>query len=78
MIKHTAENGWPFGHGPCPFIHQPSVDIPFRNHILLVLDKKKWGKFTRHSKGPKDRQRLDVLEDVLKKLKEGSLIQGLA
>lgn len=47
-----------------------TVDIPFRHHILHVLDLKTLVELKKKSHSPKDRQRLAVLEETLKQLEE--------
>jgi len=47
-----------------------TVDIPFRSHTLHVLDLKTLVELKKKSRAPKDRQRLDVLEETLKQLEE--------
>lgn len=47
-----------------------TVSISFRGHTLQVLDLKTLVELKKKSNAPKDRQRLAVLEETLKQLKE--------
>ncbi len=45
-----------------------TVEIPFRGHIIRVLDLKMLIELKRMSSDPKDRQRLSVLEETLRQI----------
>jgi hypothetical protein len=45
-----------------------TVEIPFRGHVIRVLDLKILIELKRRSSDPKDRQRLPVLEETLRQL----------
>ena len=47
-----------------------TVEIGFRNHTIRVLDLKMLIQLKRTSTDPKDKQRLPVLEETLRQLKE--------
>jgi hypothetical protein len=47
-----------------------TVEIEFRNHAIRVLDLQMLIQLKRTSKDPKDMQRLPVLEETLRQLKE--------
>ncbi|MFH1147117.1 MAG: hypothetical protein V1736_05350 [Pseudomonadota bacterium] len=47
-----------------------TVDVKFRGHTIRVLDLKMMIELKRASKDPKDKQRLPVLEEALRQLKE--------
>ena len=47
-----------------------TVEIEFRNHTIRVLDLKMLIQLKRASTDPKDMQRLPVLEETLRQLKE--------
>jgi hypothetical protein len=47
-----------------------TVEIVFRNRIIRVLDLKRLIELKRISREPKDKQRLPVLEETLRQLKE--------
>jgi len=47
-----------------------TVDVRFRGHTIKVLDLKMMIELKRASRDPKDKQRLPVLEETLRQLKE--------
>jgi hypothetical protein len=47
-----------------------TVDVGFRGHTIKVLDLKMMIELKRASRDPKDKQRLPVLEETLRQLKE--------
>ena len=47
-----------------------SVEIEFRGHIIQVLDLEMLVEIKRTSKDPKDKQRLPILEETLRRLKD--------
>jgi len=47
-----------------------TVDVKFRGHTIKVLDLKMMIELKRASRDPKDKQRLPVLEETLRQLKE--------
>ena len=49
-----------------------TVEIEFRGHRMHVLDLRMLTELKRRSKDPKDRQRLQVLEETLKQMREDS------
>ena len=49
-----------------------TVEIEFRGHRIHVLDLRMLTELKRRSKEPKDRQRLQVLEETLKQLRKDS------
>ncbi|MBS3759713.1 MAG: hypothetical protein KGY61_13740 [Desulfobacterales bacterium] len=49
-----------------------TLEIEFRGHRVYVLDLRMLTELKRRSKDPKDRQRLQVLEETLKQMREDS------
>ena len=55
-----------------------TIDIPFRGHIIRVLNISTLIKLKKTSKDPKEKQRLLVLEETLRQLDENSDIDKLS
>lgn len=53
-------------------LHEHTVEIEFRGHVLRVLDLKMLVELKRTSRDPKDKQRLPVLEEMLRQLETES------
>jgi hypothetical protein len=64
-ILSVIEGGKTYGD-----LLEHTVDIEFRGHTIKVLDLKMMIELKRASRDPKDKQRLPVLEETLRQLKE--------